>query len=191
MNKKKLIIAVLLFSALIFMGIILPLFMMKRDSGISKEKQTEDSRTEEPSLFVETIPDITFLAFDELTDFMADSKIEELKSQFTAYVLSVGKTDINSIAFLSDQTSYPSAEEIKLVFLLSDESTLPVYCDRDGRFLFGEEKRMVSEDTKSYKKPTDDNLPEFSSSDVEELQEGGYPDTTSAPEANENTKEEK
>lgn len=191
MDKKKLIIAVLLFAVLIFVGIILPLFMMKRDSGTSKEKQTEDFRTEEPSLFMETMPDVTFLAFDELTDFMAGSKIEELKSLLTAYVLSVGKTDINSISFLSEQTSYPSAAEIKLVFSLSDDSTLPVYCDRDGRFLFGEERLLLSEDTATYEKPINDKLPELSSSEVEELQEGGYPDTTSAPETNKNTKEGK
>ncbi|MDO4275104.1 MAG: DUF5038 domain-containing protein [Eubacteriales bacterium] len=182
MDKKKLIMAVILFAALIFIGIVLPLFLKKEDHS-SKKVQTDSTLTERPDVLPEKKSDITFQRFEDLKDFMAEAKITELQSLFPEYLQSAGNSDITSVTFLSEQTTYPSANEVKLIFELSDETFLPVYCDRNGRFLFGEEKLLLSEDTITYEKIRDEKLPEVSASEVEELPEGGYPDTTVAPKA--------
>lgn len=108
---------------------------------------------------------------------MAETKITELKALFPQYLKKAGLDGITSISFLSDQSSYPSSKEVRLMFTLSDESTMPVSYDRDGRFLFGEERTLLSDETKTYPKPADDKLPKLSPSDIEKMQEGGYPDT--------------
>lgn len=184
MDKKKLIMAVILFAALIFAGIILPLLLKKEGSSFNGT-QRKETQTQNPAPASKELPDITYQNFEKLKDFMADTKIEELRSLFSEYLLFAGSPDITSITFLSEQATYPSTTEVKLVFQLSDDSTLPVYCDRNGRFLFGEDKRQLSEDTIRYEKVTDEKLPELSASEVEELQEGGYSDTTTAPKTTE------
>ncbi|BDF35849.1 hypothetical protein CE91St62_39110 [Lachnospiraceae bacterium] len=185
MNKMKLILAVLLFAALIFVGIILPVLLKKEPAPRPEAPALSDSFKTEP----DALPELTFDSFEALKDIMAEVKIDELKEQIPQYFQSKGLTEITSAAFLSEQTEYPNAGEIKLVFKLSDETTLPVYCDRAGRFLFGEERIRMTEETKVYEKPTDDTLPLLTTSDIEKRQEGGYPDTTSTP-ADEEKKED-
>lgn len=179
MNKKKLLLAVLLFAALIFAGIILPLILKRGASPSTKSKGTQAQTQELPQGKTE-LPKVKCLNFDALKDFMADTKITELESLFPQYLQSAGKTDITSASFLSDQSSYPSSSEVRLMFELSDETALPVYCDRDGRFLFGEERTQLSQDTKAYQKQTDEKLPKLSAEEIEKLQEGGYQDTPSS-----------
>lgn len=184
MDKKKVIMAVILFAALIFAGIILPLLLKKRPLP-SEETHKEEIRTEKPAATSEEIPDIHFQNFEDLKDFMADSKMEELQALFPEYLQTAGNQTITSITFLSEQSTYPSTSEVKLVFQLSDGTDLVVYCDRTGRFLFGEEKLLLSENTATYEKVTDKKLPDVSTSEVEEQQEGGFPDTTTAPKTTE------
>lgn len=176
MKKSKLILAVLLFAALILAGIVLPMLLRPGHAPSGKEpaKKAEAKDTQ-------PLPTPEFIKFEDLTGFMAGTKVEELKSLFPAYLKEAGLSEISSVTFLSEEASYPRADEVKLVFQLSDKSKVPVSCDRDGRFLFGEEKQLLAEDTKTYKKEKDDTLPKVDASTVEKQQEGGYPDTASAP----------
>lgn len=184
MDKKKLIMAVILFAALIFAGIILPL-ILKKEARPSKEPEKEEIRREKANTPSAESPDSVFQNFEDLKDFMAGTKIEELQTLFPEYLQTAGNQTITHITFLSEQSTYPSTSEVKLVFQLSDETDLVVYCDRTGRFLFGEEKLLLSEDTATYEKVTDQKLPDVSTSEVEEQQEGGFPDTTTAPKTTE------
>ncbi|GAA6406040.1 DUF5038 domain-containing protein [Blautia coccoides] len=177
MDKKKLLLAVLLFAALIFAGIILPL-LLRKDVGM--ENTDMDSPVKKlPKDEAESV-EVECLKFDALTDYMAGTKVTELNSLFPSYLQKAGKTGISSVTFLSEQSSYPNESEVRLMFELSDQTTLPVYCDRNGRFLFGEERMQLMQDDKTYSKPKDDKLPKLSTSEIEPLQEGGYPDTGSA-----------
>lgn len=177
MDKKKLLLAVLLFAALIFVGIILPLFLRKETD--TETKDMDSPAKELPKEDAEPV-EVECLKFDALKDYMADTKITELTSLFPSYLQKTEKTGISSVTFLSEQSSYPNESEVRLMFELSDQSALPVYCDRNGHFLFGEERMQLTQDDKIYPKPKDDKLPKLSPSEIESLQEGGYPDTGSA-----------
>lgn len=174
MDKKKLLMAVFLFAALLFLGILLPLLLSKDSAPL---KESSKPNTKEPATQEADAPEVTYLQFDALEGFMAETKITELKALFPQYLKKAGLDGITSISFLSDQSSYPSSKEVRLMFTLSDESTMLVSYDRDGRFLFGEERTLLSDETKTYPKPADDKLPKLSPSDIEKMQEGGYPDT--------------
>lgn len=47
-----------------------------------------------------------------------------------------------------------------------------------GRFFFGEERTPDSGKEVIYERPTDDQLPSITTEEVEQLQEGGYDDTS-------------
>ena len=47
-----------------------------------------------------------------------------------------------------------------------------------GRFFFGEERTPDSGKEIIYERPTDDKLPSITTEEIEQLQEGGYDDTS-------------
>ena len=124
-----------------------------------------------------------FLSFEELSQFFSSAQTASLKEQFPLYLTLIGRTDITSAEYLPDETGYPDTTTVELHFLLSDDSTLPVFYDTmTGAFSFGEERTVLGTSGKTYEKPVVDTLPSVSSSEVEQRQEGGYADVT-APES--------
>ena len=86
---------------------------------------------------------------------------------------------LTSIRFLADDTTYPNASDINFLFQLLDKSVLPVYyTSSTGRFFFGEERTPDSGKEIIYERPTDDKLPSITTEEIEQLQEGGYDDTS-------------
>ena len=86
---------------------------------------------------------------------------------------------LTSIRFLADDTTYPNASDINFLFQLPDKSVLPVYyTSSTGRFFFGEERTPDSGKEIIYERPTDDKLPSITTEEIEQLQEGGYDDTS-------------
>lgn len=190
MNRKKIILSVFLMVILVLVGLILP-------SIWRNQKKAEHKEPENPvKTEVKGTPDskdiqLDFINFEALKVFFSDSQIAALKEQFTIYLVRAEKSGIQSVTFLPDQTTYPSDTAAELTFTLSDNSILPVtYSTPTGVFLFGKEKLQVSTDTEVYEKPTDDELPSVTPEDVENLQEGGYPDTTNTPVRPDETKQE-
>ena len=57
-------------------------------------------------------------------------------------------------------------------------SDLVYYTSSTGRFFFGEERTPDSGKEIIYERPTDDKLPSITTEEVEQLQEGGYDDTS-------------
>lgn len=149
-----------------------------------KEKPPESSLT------------LDFTDFAALKAFFSDSQIASLKEQFPVYLMETERTDLTGVTFLPDKTSYPTDTSVCLLFELSDDTMLPVtYHTPTGVFLFGEEGTQVSTDSVTYEKQTDDTLPSLTPEEIENLQEGGYPDTTDTPvkpdtEAENSSKEE-
>ena len=124
-----------------------------------------------------------FLSFEELSQFFSSAQTVSLKEQFPVYLTRTGQTDITSAEYLPDETGYPDTTTVELHFLLSDDSTLPVFYDTmTGAFSFGEERTVLGTSGQTYEKPVVDTLPSVSSSEVEQRQEGGYADVT-APES--------
>ena len=124
-----------------------------------------------------------FLSFEELSQFFSSAQTASLKEQFPLYLTLIGRTDITSAEYLPDETGYPDTTSVELHFLLSDDSTLPVFYDTmTGAFSFGEERTVLGTSGQTYEKTVDDTLPSVSSSEVEQRQEGGYADVT-APES--------
>ena len=170
MNKLKLILAVVIFTALIFAGIVLPLILRKDPSDA---ESTEETLSETSSVMPQTID---FLKFDDLKLLMADINILQLKALFHDYLSAADYQNITDITYLSDQISYPDTGEVQLLFQLSDGTKLPVFYDSIGHFFFGPEKMLLSDQTKLYKKPTDDSLPKVTTQEIEQMPEGGCPD---------------
>ena len=133
---------------------------------------------------ISSLSGIQYLGFEDLETFLPFVQIEDLKTQLASYLQEAGYTDISSVIFLVDETSYPSNGETLFQFSLSDGSKLPVTClTADGTFSFGEEKRQIpSSDTAYthiYTRQTDDSLPSVTTEEIEAMQEGGYADTES------------
>lgn len=88
-------------------------------------------------------------------------------------------TEISSVTFIPEKTSYPYKTTVKLFFVLSDDSNLPVFYDTTtGVFFFSEEKISFQSETKNYTKKTDETLSSITSKQIEERTESGYDDTT-------------
>lgn len=177
MKKTKLILAVILFAALLFVTIILPMLLKKeKPSQTSVALADTESRvkTDAPTPALK----ITYQDFESLEQFLAKSEIQKLKELFPCYLQSRSVTeDPPEISFLKEETTYPSEKETRLLFSLSETETVPVYYDHLGHFLFGEEKQCFSEDTSSYEKETLEKKDPITSEEIERLPEGGYADT--------------
>lgn len=129
-----------------------------------------------------------FLSFEELSQFFSSAQTASLKEQFPLYLTLIGRTDITSAEYLPDETGYPDTTTVELHFLLSDDSTLPVFYDTmTGAFSFGEERTVLGTSGQTYEKTVDDTLPSVSSSEVEQRQEGGYADVTAPDTGTEET----
>ena len=187
MSRKKLILSILLMIGMIVAGIVLPaLWKAEKQKNHTadpnqpaKEIQTEGENTA-------SLPTLKYVAFEELQAFFADIQINELKQQFSLYLKETGKTDITSVTFLPEQTTYPEGNDIMLTFAFSDNTTLPVTCSTStGAFLFGKEKLQVSENIITYERKTDQKLPAVTTEEIESMQEGGFADTPNDIEATE------
>ena len=105
---------------------------------------------------------------------------DDLKALFPVYLQNSGRTEIKSVTFLPDETTYPDNNTTRLFFQLSDSTRLPVqYIGDLGVLLFGDEEAEFSTEQQSYEKQTDDSLPTVTTDQVETRQEGGYDDITS------------
>lgn len=189
MSRKKLILSILLMIGMIVAGIVLPALWK------AEKKKNHTADLNQPAKEIQTegedtasLPTLKYVAFEEL-QFFADTQINELKQQFSLYLKETGKTDITSVTFLPEQTTYPEGNDIMLTFAFSDNTTLPVTCSTStGAFLFGEEKLQVSENIITYERKTDQKLPAVTTEEIESLQEGGFADTPNDIEATETEK---
>ena len=184
MSRKKLILSILLMIGMIVAGIVLPALWKaekQKNHTADKKQPTKEIQTEGED--TASLPTLKYVAFEEL-QFFADTQINELKQQLSLYLKETGKTDITSVTFLPEQTTYPEGNDIMLTFALSDNTTLPVTCSTStGAFLFGEEKLQISENTITYERETDQKLPAVTTEEIESLQEGGFADTPNDIEA--------
>lgn len=189
MSRKKLILSILLMIGMIVAGIVLPALWK------AEKKKNHTADLNQPAKEIQTegedtasLPTLKYVAFEEL-QFFADTQINELKQQLSLYLKETGKTDITSVTFLPEQTTYPEGNDIMLTFAFSDNTTLPVTCSTStGAFLFGEEKLQISENTITYERETDQKLPAVTTEEIESLQEGGFADTPNDIEATETEK---
>lgn len=189
MSRKKLILSILLMIGMIVAGIVLPALWK------AEKKKNHTADLNQPAKEIQTegedtasLPTLKYVAFEEL-QFFADTQINELKQQLSLYLKETGKTDITSVTFLPEQTTYPEGNDIMLTFAFSDNTTLPVTCSTStGAFLFGEEKLQVSENIITYERKTDQKLPAVTTEEIESMQEGGFADTPNDIEATETEK---
>lgn len=195
MSRKKLILSILLMIGMIVAGIVLPaLWKAEKQKNHTADPKQPAKEIQTEGADTVSLPTLKYVAFEEL-QFFADTQINELKQQLSLYLKETGKTDITSVTFLPEQTTYPEGNDIMLTFALSDNTTLPVTCSTStGAFLFGEEKLQISENTITYERETDDKLPADTTEEIESMQEGGFADTpndieATEPEKKTNTKE--
>lgn len=195
MSRKKLILSILLMIGMIVAGIVLPaLWKAEKQKHHTADPKQPAKEIQTEGADTVSLPTLKYVAFEEL-QFFADTQINELKQQLSLYLKETGKTDITSVTFLPEQTTYPEGNDIMLTFALSDNTTLPVTCSTStGAFLFGEEKLQISENTITYERETDDKLPAVTTEEIESMQEGGFADTpndieATEPEKKTNTKE--
>lgn len=180
MKKGKLIFSIFLMILFISITIILP-------SLWKKEALKDDDVIEIPLIEenIETLPDntdishsLTFKNTEHLVSFFSLGQIENLKTQLCLYLEQTVRPDITSVSFLPEATTYPDGAEILLQFILSDDSILPVtYSITTGNFYFGKEKCQLTSNAVTYERQTDASLPSVQTEEVEEMDEGGYPDT--------------
>ena len=185
MNKKKAILAIFMMAFLIIIGFILP-SIWKSQKGNKKSEaentQHDDSEHAETEQ-AENNESITFQDFEALEDFFSKEQVKLFQEELTSYLTNVKQISLTSICFLADATTYPNASDINFSFQRPDKSVLPVYyTSSTGRFFFGEERTPDSGKEIIYERPTDDKLPSITTEEVEQLQEGGYDDTSENPE---------
>lgn len=182
MSRKKVILSIVLMIALVPLGIVLPAIwkMEKQDLEKSAESTYTATKEKEPSTAPsEPVSDLEYISFDTLKEFFSGSQIADLKGQFPSYFEKTGQTDISSLEFLPDETSYPDKDSTLLLFALSEGTLLPVtYSTSSGAFFFGEEKLQVAADSRTYPRQTDDTLESLTTEEIETRQEGGFADTT-------------
>lgn len=190
MSRKKLFLSIFLMASLVSAGIVLPSMTRaeRQDKPISgRQKAIPKAETSTETGPVSTAPYLTepqYLDFEYLENFFSHAQTEDLKVQLASYLQETGRTDISSVTFLADETTYPTGGETLLSFALSDGSTLPVTCHTaTGTFTFGEEKCQLypehSLTPRVYTRQTDDSLPAVTTEEIESMQEGGYADTKS------------
>ena len=182
MSKLKLILSVLLM-ALVLAGTLLPARLhFKNQENVTVNKKTEKT-TNSKNKSSSTNITLKYYNFDSLEDFFSDSQIDDLKNQFTLYLGENNMTEICSVTFIPEKTSYPYKTTIKLFFVLSDDSNLPVFYDTStGVFFFSEEKISFPSETQSYTKEADETLSSITSKQIEKRTESGYNDTATGEE---------
>ena len=181
MSRIKLILSILLMLFLLLVAIFLPSKL--REQKETPDEAQEEAATQEETTQPEELTEMDFLSFEELSQFFSSAQTASLKEQFPLYLTLIGRTDITSAEYLPDETGYPDTTTVELHFLLSDDSTLPVFYDAmTGTFSFGKEREVLGASGQTYEKPVVDTLPPVSASEVEQRQEGGYADVT-APES--------
>lgn len=188
MSKKKLIVSILLLLSLVAICIIVPL-SRKKNVTTEPETATETKPLEEAASEseVETeVPllDLDFSGFEDLADFFTDEQLADLKEQLTYYI-SANHPKVTAVTFLPKEVSYPNTTSLKMGFQISDKDILTVYYNlKSDVFSFTDEQTIVKtkEDMK-YEKETDYNLPNYTAEEIEEMQEGGYPDTETTTES--------
>lgn len=181
MNRKKAILAIFMMTFLIVIGFVFP-SIWKSQKG-NKKSETENTQHDdiehdktEPS---KANKSISFQDFEAMEDFFSKEQVELFQEELTSYLTNVKQMSLTSIRFLADATTYPNASDINFSFQLPDKSVLPVYyTSSTGRFFFGEERTPDSGKEIIYERPTDDKLPSITTEEVEQLQEGGYDDTS-------------
>lgn len=182
MSRLKLILSILLMLFLLLVAIFLPSRL--REQKETPDEAQEEAATQEETTQPEELTEMDFLSFEELSQFFSSAQTASLKEQFPLYLTLIGRTDITSAEYLPDETGYPDTTTVELHFLLSDDSTLPVFYDTmTGAFSFGEERTVLGTSGQTYEKTVDDTLPSVSSSEVEQRQEGGYADVTAPAES--------
>lgn len=184
MSRKKLILSILLMIVLILAGIVLPTIWKaeKEKSSMQGEAPVSQENSKEPEGSNATDKKLVFSDFDELSQFFEETQIADIKSQFGSYLEECKKGAIDKITFLPEKTGYPDKNTTCFVFCLSDDTLLPVYYSTTlGAFFFGEEKRQISTEIRTYELKTDDTLPPVTSEEIELRQEGGYDDTKEDP----------
>lgn len=188
MSRKKLILSFLLLASLVTGSIILPAMYRNQTSGQQDKKKNEPkagkTTEKQPVNTPVSLSGLQYLGFEDLEAFLPAARTDILKTQLASYLQAAGYTDVTSVTFLVDETSYPSNGTIRFLFALSDGSNLPVTClTADGTFTFGEKNQTVpssaSADTRIYTRSTDDTLPAVTTEEIETMQEGGYADTKS------------
>ena len=177
MNRKKVILSILMMVFLIAVGFVLPhLFKEKRGEKPASSAPTKEETTDTEQSSSKTA--LTFLDFSALQNFFSKGQIETLCQELQTYLTDTGNTSITSVQFLEDKTTYPNASDIGFSFRLSDDSVLPVYYSSSiGRFFYGEERTPGTEEINTYEQQTDENLPVLTTEEIELLPEGGYDDT--------------
>ena len=180
MSRLRVILAILLLIILVVIGIVLP--SLWKSGKNTSEKQTDPaSSNREGSTPTEEMSDLEYTGFEKLSSFFPDSVTADLKALFPVYLQNSGRTEIKSVTFLPDETTYPDNNTTELFFQLSDSTRLPVqYIGDLGVLLFGDEEAEFSTEQQSYEKLTDDSLPTVTTDQVETRQEGGYDDITSS-----------
>ena len=139
------------------------------------KKEAKNAETEQ----AENNESISFQDFEALEDFFSKEQVKLFQEELTSYLKNVKQMSLTSIRFLADDTTYPNASDINFLFQLPDKSVLPVYyTSSTGRFFFGEERTPDSGKEIIYERPTDDKLPSITTEEIEQLQEGGYDDTS-------------
>lgn len=177
MSRKKIILSIFLLILLVIVGIVLPTIWKHQNQQPETEKDTDVSDDRGLSE-KQSSDELEFLDFEKLSDFFPDKQIMDLREQIPIYIEETKETDVKSITFLPDETTYPDKQTTNLVFQLSNSHIFSVtYSASNGVFLFGEEKFQISEDTQIYEKETDNSLPSITTEEIEALQEGGFPDT--------------
>ncbi|MDO4274313.1 MAG: DUF5038 domain-containing protein [Eubacteriales bacterium] len=177
MSRKKLILSILLLILLVIIGIILPAVWKHQNQQTKTEKET--AKSDDEASHKKTNPGKwEFLDFEKLSDFLPDTQIQDLKEQLPTYLEQRKETEMKSITFLPEETTYPDKQTTVFMFQLSSADTFPVtYSASTGVFLFGKEKLPISTEVKTYPKETDDSLPPITTEEIETRQEGGFPDT--------------
>ena len=181
MNRKKAILAIFMMAFLIIIGFVFP-SIWKSQKG-NKKSETEntqhDNNENTETEQAENNESISFQDFEALEYFFSKEQVKLFQEELTSYLKNVKQMSLTSIRFLADDTTYPNASDINFLFQLPDKSVLPVYyTSPTGRFFFGEERTPDSGKEIIYERPTDDKLPSITTEDIEQLQEGGYDDTS-------------
>lgn len=175
-------------AALVLIGIVLPAIHRNKVTGRMEKKTnipTTGNRAKKSSREeISSLSGIQYLGFEDLETFLPFVQIEDLKTQLASYLQEAGYTDISSVIFLVDETSYPSNGQTLFQFALSNGSKLPVTClTADGTFTFGEKNQQIdssgTSDTRIYARQTDNSLPTVTTEEIETMQESGYADTES------------
>ncbi|CUX15485.1 DUF5038 domain-containing protein [Clostridium sp. C105KSO13] len=184
MSRKKLILSILLMIVLILAGIVLPTIwkVQKKNPSTQDKAPISQDKSKKPEGSAAADKKLVFSSFDELSQFFADTQIADIKSQFASYLEGSEKGAIDKITFLPEKTGYPDKNTTCFMFRLSDDTLLPVYYSTTlGAFFFGEEKRQISTEIRTYELEMDDTLPSVTSEEIELRQEGGYDDTKDEP----------